>query len=127
MVLMLAVEKRYLEFGHLDDNISASSDDISIVMTILVLLIALILSSLNQFPRFHFQQLVEGFFYAALYTFFNLALDYHLIQFYNFIGHGLLSLFECLVSNFILPENFKPCLASSFCNSSFVTVKSPNA
>lgn len=95
---MLAVEKRFLKFGHLDDNISASNDDISVIMTILVLLIALILGRLNQFPRFHFQQLVEGFFYAALYTFLNLALDYHLIQFYNFIGHGLLPLFECLVS-----------------------------
>lgn len=57
---MLAVEKRFLKFGHLDDNISASNDDISVIMTILVLLIALILGRLNQFPRFHFQQLVEG-------------------------------------------------------------------
>ena len=36
--------------------------------------------------------------------------DYFLVELYNVVGHGLLSPFECLCSNFILPETGKPCL-----------------
>ena len=42
--------------------------------------------------------------------FFELALDYFLVQLYNFLGHGLLSPFRMVCRNFILPEVCKPCL-----------------
>lgn len=46
----------------------------------------------------------EGFLHAAADQFLELPLDNFLIQLYNFLGHSLLSPFECLCGNFILPE-----------------------
>ena len=46
----------------------------------------------------------EGLLHAAADQFFDLALDYFLIQLYNFLGQSLLSPFECLCGNFILLE-----------------------
>lgn len=76
---------------------------------------ALIPSCLGEF--FCFQQLVQRFFYAASNQFLNLTLDYFLVELYNVVGHGLPSPFECLCSNFILPETRRPCLL--FCRLQF--------
>ena len=46
----------------------------------------------------------EGLLHAAADQFLDLALDYFLIQLYNFLGQSLLSPFECLCGNFILLE-----------------------
>ena len=46
----------------------------------------------------------ERLLHAAADQFLDLPLDNFLIQLYNFLGHSLLSRFECLCSNFILPE-----------------------
>ena len=66
--------------------------------------LALIASRLRQRLRLLFQQLVQGFLHAAADQFLDLPLDNFLIQLYNFLGHSLLSPFECLCGNFILPE-----------------------
>ncbi|MCQ5045955.1 hypothetical protein, partial [Dysosmobacter welbionis] len=42
--------------------------------------------------------------------FFDLPLDYFLVQLYNLFGHGLLSPFRMVCRDFILPEGSKPCL-----------------
>ncbi|MCQ5045919.1 hypothetical protein, partial [Dysosmobacter welbionis] len=42
--------------------------------------------------------------------FFDLPLDYFLVQLYNLFGHGLLSPFRMVCRDFILPEGCKPCL-----------------
>ena len=67
-------------------------------------LAALIAGGLRQRLRLLFQQLVQGLLHAAADQFLDLPLDYFLIQLYNFLGHSLLSRFECLCGNFILPE-----------------------
>jgi hypothetical protein len=54
--------------------------------------------------RLLLQQLVHGSIRAAADQFPDLTLDNFLIQLYNFLGHSLLSPFECLCGNFILPE-----------------------
>ena len=54
--------------------------------------------------RLFSQQFVQGFLHAAADQFLDLALDNFLIQLYNFLGRSLLSPFECLCGNFILPE-----------------------
>ena len=66
--------------------------------------LALIASRLRQRLRLLFQQLVQGFLHAAADQFLDLPLDNFLIQLYNFLGHSLLSPFECLCGNFLLPE-----------------------
>ena len=65
---------------------------------------ALVAGGLRQRLRLLFQQLVQGFLHAAANQFLDLALDDFLIQLYNFLGRSLLSPFECLCGNFILPE-----------------------
>ena len=67
-------------------------------------LAALVAGCLGAFFRFGFQQLVEHFLHAAADQSLELPLDNFLIQLYNFLGHSLLSRFECLCGNFILPE-----------------------
>ena len=67
-------------------------------------LAALIAGRLRQGLRLLLQQLVQGFLHAAADQFLDLPLDNFLIQLYNFLGHSLLSPFECLCGNFILPE-----------------------
>lgn len=67
-------------------------------------LAALVASSLRQRLRLLFQQLVQRFLHAAADQFLDLRFDNFLIQLYNFHGHSLLSRFECLCGNFILPE-----------------------
>ena len=67
-------------------------------------LTAFVAGSLRQRLRLFFQQFVQGCLHAAADQFLDLALDYFLIQLYNFLGHSLLSPFECLCGNFILPE-----------------------
>ena len=52
----------------------------------------------------------EGFLNAAADQFLDLRLDNFLVELYNVVGDGLLSPFECLCRNFILPEICKPCL-----------------
>ena len=79
----------------------------------LTLLITLIPDSLGQLFCFGLQQRVECFFYAAPNQFFDLALDYFLVQLYNLFGHGLLSPFRMVCRDFILPEICKPCLLLS--------------
>lgn len=54
--------------------------------------------------RLFSQQFVQGFLHATADQFLELPLDNFLIQLYNFLGHSLLSPFECLCGNFILPE-----------------------
>ena len=54
--------------------------------------------------RLLFQQFVQRFLHAAADQFLDLPLDNFLIQLYNFLGYSLLSPFECLCGNFILPE-----------------------
>ena len=44
------------------------------------------------------------FFYAATDQFFELTLDYFLVQLYNLLGHGLQTPFRMVCGNFILPE-----------------------
>ena len=67
-------------------------------------LAALAACRLRQGLRLLLQQLVQGFLRAASDQFFDLPLDYFLVQLYNVLGHRLLSPFECLCGNFILPE-----------------------
>ena len=65
---------------------------------------------LRQFLSLRFQKLIECFLHTASNQFFNLPLDNFLVELYNVVGHDLSSPFECLYSNFILPETGKPCL-----------------
>ena len=67
-------------------------------------LAALIAGGLRQGLRLLLQQLVQGFFYTSSNQFLDLTLDNFLIALYNLLGHSLLSSFECLCGNFILPE-----------------------
>ena len=76
----------------------------------LPLIIALVPGRLGQFLRLGLQQFVECFLYTAPNQFFDLTLDYFLVQLYNLFGHGLLSPFRMVCRDFILPEGSKPCL-----------------
>ena len=67
-------------------------------------LAALVAGGLRQRLSLFFQQLVQSLLHAAADQFLDLSLDNFLIQLYNFLGHSLLSPFECLCGNFILPE-----------------------
>ena len=91
----------------MERNVAGGRGEIPVVVTAAVALTglaALIAGRLRQRLRLLFQQLVQGFFYTAANQFLDLALDNFLIQLYNFLGHSLLSPFECLCGNFILPE-----------------------
>lgn len=77
-------------------------------------LAALVASCLRQFLSLRLQQLVESLLYATSNQFLDLPLDNFLVELYNVVGHGLPSPFECLCSNFILPETGKPCLLFCF-------------
>ena len=65
---------------------------------------ALVASGLGQLLSFLIQQFVQRLLRTAAGQFFGLALDIFLVKLYNLLGHGLLSPFECLCGNFILPE-----------------------
>ena len=67
-------------------------------------LAALAAGRLRQGLRLLLQQLVQGFLHAAANQSLDLPLDNFLVELYNVVGHGLLSPFECLCGNFILPE-----------------------
>ena len=88
-------------------NVTGGGSKAAVIVTAAVALTglaALIAGRLRQRLRLLLQQLVQGFFHAAADQFLDLPLDNFLIQLYNFLGHSLLSPFECLCGNFILPE-----------------------
>ena len=94
-------------------NIPGGSGKLSIIVTAAVALTglaALVACCLGEFFCFSFQQFVECLLHATADQFFDLTLDYFLVELYNVFGHGLSSPFECVCSNFILPETGKPCL-----------------
>lgn len=102
-----------LELGYLESDILGSGGEVAVVVAAavaLALLISLVPGSLGKLFRLSIQQLIESFFYAASHQLFNFPLDNFFVQLNNFLGHGLLSPFECLCRNFILPEICKPCL-----------------
>ena len=71
-----------LELGHLEGDISGSGGEIAVVVAAavaLALLIALIPGCLGQFLSLGFQQLIEGFLYAASYQLLDLPLDNFLV------------------------------------------------
>ena len=71
-----------LELGHLEGDISRSGGEVAVVVAAavaLALLIALIPGCLGQFLSLGFQQLIEGFLYAASYQLLDLPLDNFLV------------------------------------------------
>ena len=101
------------ELGYLEGNVPGSGGKVAAVVAAAItlpLIIALVPGRLGQFLRFGLQQFVEGFLYTAPNQFFDLPLDYFLVQLYNLFGHGLLSPFRMVCRDFILPEGCKPCL-----------------
>ena len=81
-------------------DIAGGRSKISVIMAAAVTLAgftALITRCLGQFLGLRLQEFVERFFHTPADQFFDLALDYFLVQLYNLLGHGLLSPFECLV------------------------------
>ena len=98
-------------------DISGGSGKVSVIAAAAVALaglISLVAGSLGQPLCLLLQKFIQRFFYAASDQFFELALDYFLVQLYNFLGDGLLSPFRMVCRNFILPEACKPCLFLSF-------------
>ena len=92
----------------MERDVAGSRGEVAVIVAAAVALTgpaALVASSLRQGLRLLFQQLVQGFLHAAADQFLDLPLDNFLIQLYNFLGHSLLSPFECLCGNFILPES----------------------
>ena len=101
------------EIRYFEGDLPRSGGEVAAIVATavaLALLIALVPGCLGQFLCPNFQQLVEGFLYAASYQLFDLILDYFLIKLYNLFRHGLLSPFRMVCRNFILPEICKPCL-----------------
>ena len=101
------LEGHALEPGDVECNVAGGRGKVPVVVTAAVALTglaALIAGRLRQRLRLLFQQLVQGFLHATADQFLDLPLDNFLIQLYNFLGHSLLSPFECLCGNFILPE-----------------------
>ena len=91
----------------MERNLPGGRGEIPVVMTAAVALTgfaALVASRLGQLLGLLLQQLVQRFFHTAAYQFLDLTLDHFLIELYNLLGHSLLSPFECLCGNFILPE-----------------------
>ena len=88
----------------MERDVAGGRGESAVVVTAAVALTslaALVAGRLRQRLRLLFQQLVQGFFYAAANQFLDLALDNFLIQLYNFLGHSLLSPFEwCVVTSF---------------------------
>ena len=102
-----------LELGYLQGNVPGSGGEVAAVVAASVPLarpITLVPGRLRQLLCLGLQQLVEGFLYAASNQFFDLTLDYFLVELYNLFGHGLLSPFRMVCSDFILPEGCIPCL-----------------
>ena len=91
----------------MERDVAGGCGEIAVIVTAAVALTglaALIAGRLRQGLRLLLQQLVQGFLHAAANQFLDLPLDNFFIQLYNFLGHSLLSPFECLCGNFILPE-----------------------
>lgn len=92
----------------MERDVTGGRGEVAVIMAAAVALTglaALVASSLRQRDSTSFsQQFVQGFLHAAADQFLDLPLDNFLIQLYNFLGHSLLSPFECLCGNFILPE-----------------------
>ena len=102
-----SLEGYALEPGDVERNVTGGRGKVPVVVTAAVALTglaALVVGSLCQGLRLLFHQLVQGFLHAVADQFLELPLDNFLIQLYNFLGHSLLSPFECLCGNFILPE-----------------------
>ena len=101
----------------MERDISRGSGKVPVVVTAAVALasfVALVAGSLGQLLRFLLQQFIQRFFYAATDQFFELTLDYFLVQLYNLLGHGLQTPSRIVCRDFILPEICKPCLFLSF-------------
>ena len=91
----------------MERDVAGGRGKITVIVTAAVALTglaALKAGRLRQRLRLLLQQLVQCFLHAAADLFLELPLDNFLIQLYNFLGHSLLSPFECLCGNFILPE-----------------------
>ena len=91
----------------MERDVAGSGGEIPVVVAAAVALTglaALIAGGLCQGLRLLLQQLVQGLLHAAANQFLDLALDYFLIQLYNFLGHSLLSPFRMVCRDFILPE-----------------------
>ena len=91
----------------MERNVAGGRGKIAVIVAAAVALTglaALIAGGLGQRLRLLFQQLVQGFLHATADQFLDLPLDNFLIQLDNFLGYSLLSPFECLCGNFILPE-----------------------
>ena len=101
------LEGHALEPGHMERDVTGDRGEVAVIMAAVVALTglaALVASSLRQRLHLLFQQFVQRFLHAAADQFLELPFDNFLIQLYNFLGHSLLSPFECLCGNFILPE-----------------------
>ena len=97
----------------MERHISGSGGKVSVIVTAAVALpglAALVAGSLSQFLSLRLQKPIQCFLHASPNQFLDLPLDNFLVELYNVVGHGLPSPFECLCSNFILPETGKPCL-----------------
>ena len=92
------------ELRYFEGDLPRSGGEVAAIVATavaLALLIALVPGCLDQFLCPNFQQLVEGFLYAASYQLFDLTLDYFFVKLYNFFRHGLLSPFEwCVATSF---------------------------
>ena len=78
-------------------DIAECRGEISVIMAAAVALAGLaafIPRRLGQLLGFRLQQLVECFFHTPADQFFDLDLDYFLVQLYNLLGHSLLSSFK---------------------------------
>ena len=107
------------ELGYLEDNVPRTDGKIAAVVVAaitLTLLIALVPGRLSQFLRLGLQQFVECLLYTAPNQFFDLTLDYFIVQLYTLFGYGLLSPFRMMCRNFILSEICQPCLLLSLFN-----------
>ena len=83
-----------LESRHLECNFSSACHQAAIIVPApiaLTLFIPLISSCLRQLFRFSLQKTIQRFFDASSHKFFQLPLDYFLVQLYNLFGHSLLS------------------------------------
>ena len=88
----------------MERDVTGGRGEIAVIVTAAVALTglaALVAGRLRQGLRLLLQQLVQGFLHATADQFLDLALDYFLVQLYNFLGHSLLAPFEwCVVTSF---------------------------
>lgn len=82
-----------LQTRHMQRYVSGCRGELMVIVAAAVALpglVTLVTGRSGQLFRFYLHQLIQGFFYATSDQFFDLPLDYFLVQLYNLFGYSLL-------------------------------------